>query len=113
MRRLLFSLMQLALVGGIFLAFFSLTPWLGCRPISELPSGEQLLTPMPPNAVCFTNNHGHIAFHTHGLISQEPLRFAVHVAILIILFGALLWSIWPIRGLGSLSRSRRVHIHRE
>jgi hypothetical protein len=109
MRRLLISLMQLALVVGIFLAFFSLTPWLGCRPISELPSGQQLPTPTPPDAVCFTNNHGHIAFHTHGLISQEPLRFAAHVAILIILFGALLWSIWPIRGLGWLSRHVQVH----
>lgn len=59
--------------------------------------------PTPPDAACFTNNHGRIAFHTHGLISREPLRFAVHAwAIFIILFDALLWSIWPIKGLGSL-----------
>jgi hypothetical protein len=97
MKRILISITQLALVLAMFAAFFSLTPWLGCRPLDELPSEQRAAKSISPEVVCFTDNHGQIAFHNHGLISQEPERFAFHVVGVIVPFGLLLLSLWYFR----------------
>jgi hypothetical protein len=94
MKRVVVSAIQLLLVALGFAAFTSLTPWLGCRPLTELPLREASALVVPRNAQCFTNNHGRIAFHTHGLISREPGRFALHVAALVIVLGFLTVSVW-------------------
>lgn len=81
MKRAVLSAIQLVLLLSAFAAFFALTPWLGCEPIDEMSSEQQANAPVPPaDAVCFTINHGEIAFHRHGLISEEPGRFALHLA---------------------------------
>jgi hypothetical protein len=102
MKRIVTSLSQLGLVGATGAAFFALTPWLGCRPLAELPIDHSAA--VPPSAMCFTDNHGQIAFHAHGLIAQEPLRFSVHVLAIVVPFALLVWSIWRTRTLGPLSR---------
>jgi hypothetical protein len=104
MKRVLVSILQLILVGGLFASFFALTPWLGCKPLAELPSASAASSTVPADAQCFTDNHGQIAFHAHGLISEEPVRFAIHVAALLALFGLLLLSFWKVGALGSRSR---------
>jgi len=80
MKRIWISVAQLALVVAIVASFFSLTVWVGCRPLAELNPGQRGSMPIPQDAACFTDNHGQIAFHAHGLISQEPVRFAISVA---------------------------------
>lgn len=93
MRFLLRSMFQLLLVATLFLSFFALTPWLGCQPLDNLPSGERERLTIPANAVCFTNNHNHIAFHEHGLIAAEPYRFAAHMLGFLVSGGLLVWSV--------------------
>ena len=94
MRRVALSVIQLLLIGLAFAAFISLTPWLGCRPLSELPSTGSGTSVVPSDAQCFTDNHGQIAFHTHGLIALEPGRFTLHVATLVLVLALLAVSVW-------------------
>lgn len=79
MKGVLLLIARVVLLATMLLAFFSLTPWLGCRPLNELPSTQQQKVEVPADAVCFTDNHGRVAFHQHGLISQEPYRFVGHL----------------------------------
>jgi len=80
MKRIWISIAQLTLLVAIFASFFSLTVWLDCRPLAELTPEQRGSMPIPQGAACFTDNHGQIAFHAHGLVSQEPVRFAISVA---------------------------------
>ena len=81
------SIIQLVLLFVMALGFFSITPWLGCRSLSEISDIN-----IPKDAVCFTDNHGVIAFHKHGLISKEPIRFVFHLLIMAIPFYFLIRS---------------------
>jgi hypothetical protein len=78
-KKIVVSVIQLVLVVLSYLAFFSLTPWLGCQPIAELNSTGYFGVQPPQSTVCFTSNHGQIAFYQHGLISLEPGRFILHL----------------------------------
>jgi hypothetical protein len=108
MKRSLLSLIQVALVGCAFVVFLSLTPWLGCESLTTLPEEYRAQGSVPEWAVCYTNNRGQIAFHEHGLISREPLRFGLHVGVFIALVIGLIFSVWKSRSIGKFSRSHRA-----
>src|SRR5262249_34763709 len=86
----------LLLIAASFAGFFTLTPWLACRPLSELAQtmrdpviqqenpGLREGMPLPSGMRCFTVEHNRVYFFVHGLIAEEPGRFALHVAAMIV-----------------------------
>lgn len=93
MRRMSIAAAQLVLLGAGFASFVALTPWLACKPLSELPPERSARLVVPPSARCFTYEHGEVDFHDHGLIAEEPVRFGLHVLgvagpVLLLLFSA-------------------------
>jgi hypothetical protein len=57
---------------------FGTVPWLGHRPLAELPTGYQ--GEVPGWAKSFPNDHGRVLFQKHGTIHDEPIAFALRVA---------------------------------
>jgi hypothetical protein len=92
MKRVSLAVLQLALLSAGMAGFFALTPWLGCRPLDRLPR-EGLVPPPPSDARCFTYSHGEVRFHSHGLIAEEPVLFALHVLAFAIPVLALIWLV--------------------
>jgi hypothetical protein len=93
MRRVVLVSAQLAFIVAGYLGFFGLTPWLGCHPLNQLPAERQSALIVPADARCFTYNHGEVSFHRHGLASEEPARFALHVAAFALPLSLLIWSV--------------------
>jgi hypothetical protein len=90
MKGIWLSVGQLALLAAMYASFFALTVWLGCRPLAELTPEQRMAKPVPQDAVCYTDNHGRLAFYPYGLISRDPVRFALNVAGVLVPFGILL-----------------------
>lgn len=67
---------RLAITAALLLAglgtLLFVTPWVDCRPVDELPASAGVA---PPGTRCFTDRSGQLAFHRHGLPSEEPVRF--------------------------------------
>jgi hypothetical protein len=80
------------LIAWSLLAFMSLTTWLGCLPLDELPTSAA--NAIPAGTRCFTNNRGSIAFYEHGTIHDEPLLFSLNLALLLVPAGLLMWKMW-------------------
>ena len=92
---------QIVLAVATMLMFFTTVSWLGKHELSELPPDYR--SPVPTSAKSFSNDHGHVVFHSDGTISQEPVAFGVRAVGTTLLFGAFLASIWWQR-----SRSARL-----
>jgi len=85
-------LWRCVLIVWLGLAFMTLTTWLGCEPLDELPSAEAGNAPM--NAKCFRTNHGAVSFYEHGTIGDEPLQFSFYLSLLLVPWALLTWDLW-------------------
>jgi hypothetical protein len=85
---------RLLLVASVFETFFLWAPWLSCKPISEISKEHVPVSGIPPDAECYTIEHGRIYFSTHPTISESPISFALATSALILLIALAVWSFY-------------------
>jgi hypothetical protein len=69
---------RIVIAAALAFMCFATIPWLGQRPLTELPTDYQ--GEVPAWAKSFSNDHGRVLFQNHGTIHDEPIAFALRVA---------------------------------
>jgi hypothetical protein len=72
-------------------AFVRIAPWLGCKPLSDLPREHIAVAQIPADARCYTVDHGQIDFSSHGTIAEDTRSFALTVAVFVVATGIAVW----------------------
>src|SRR5262249_47593404 len=66
---------RFAVFFGAEWAFFYWIPWADCRPLADLPTAEIAVGEIPPEATCYTINHGAVVFHYYRSLNEAPTPY--------------------------------------
>ncbi len=76
--------------GLVYWLFFKIAPWIDAKPIAALPSDVSA----PNWAQSFSISHGSYGFHKHGTLSDEPIIFSIHVAVMLFILAFMAFVNW-------------------
>jgi len=84
-------LLRFGLLLGVEVALFYWVSRNTCRPLTGLNTEETFGGAIPPEATCYTRDHGTIAFHDFRPLSDDPIPAILTIGFVLCFFGLFFW----------------------
>ena len=83
------------------LAFFYWIPSIACRPLAALQTEEVVPGPIPPEATCYTVDHGIVVFRDYRPFEQAPIPYVLTAILALTLLSSFFSPRFWTRGRGA------------
>jgi hypothetical protein len=93
-------LFRFALLPGVEAALFYWVARNTCRPLADLSTEETFGGAIPPEATCYTRDHGVISFHDFHALAEDPIPAILTAGLLLCFLGLFFWRGFWVGGRG-------------
>jgi len=83
--------LRFALLLGVEVALFHWVAWNTCRPLADLRKEGTFGGAIPPEATCYTRDHGIIAFHDFRPYAEDPIPVILTAGLLFCFLACFFW----------------------